>query len=423
MDNKWITFSLDEEATVLNKTSNMFKVNVSDETFYNILGVQPGATSKEIKKSFFAKAKDLHPDKNPNNQEAADQFIELHEAYQTLIDPEKRIEYDDLGRTSSSSSSSSSGLDHFNVGVFFEILFGSQPVEKYVGQLSVSSFFSQLLKLIQASSTSTLTIDMVTSWLTTSHNMSLQRNVQVALHMRDFIQPFVNGSMSEQEFHSHCEKEAQSIADTSFGTTFLYHIGHTLVQESNLFLKQSWFGWPLWMLSSTKKSYYQAKGKVDGLRMVSKFLLKFVSFFDDEERTNIFDMLDKDNSKSRKLKSKLTSEIIEQMLPDIINLAWEYIFFYDISKLLEVACEKVLFDSKVGSFGERRRRARALRILGESFVKRSGEENEDGTCKSPDATAHDMKVRAEVAFRIAQQNTKHRSSESEEMIKKAQRFG
>jgi len=59
--------------------------------FYKILGVKPNASPEEIKKAFREKAKKYHPDINPSNQEY---FKLVVEAYETLIDPIKRREYD-----------------------------------------------------------------------------------------------------------------------------------------------------------------------------------------------------------------------------------------------------------------------------------------------------------------------------------------
>jgi molecular chaperone DnaJ len=65
-----------------------------DKDFYKSLGVSPEASDNEIKKSYRKLAKDLHPDKNPDNPKAEQRFKELSEAYAVLSDPETRKEYD-----------------------------------------------------------------------------------------------------------------------------------------------------------------------------------------------------------------------------------------------------------------------------------------------------------------------------------------
>ncbi len=65
--------------------------------YYKILGVDKKATQDEIKKAFRALALKLHPDKNPGNKQAEDQFKLVSEANEVLSKPDKRKKYDDLG--------------------------------------------------------------------------------------------------------------------------------------------------------------------------------------------------------------------------------------------------------------------------------------------------------------------------------------
>mgnify|MGYP005856239697 FL=1 len=62
--------------------------------YYKILELKPGATSTEIKKSYRKLALKYHPDRNPSNAEAEEQFKWISEAYQVLNDPKKRRQYD-----------------------------------------------------------------------------------------------------------------------------------------------------------------------------------------------------------------------------------------------------------------------------------------------------------------------------------------
>lgn len=65
--------------------------------YYKILGVSKDATEKEIKAAYRRLARKLHPDVNPNDKAAAEQFRQVNEAYEVLSDPEKRRKYDALG--------------------------------------------------------------------------------------------------------------------------------------------------------------------------------------------------------------------------------------------------------------------------------------------------------------------------------------
>ena len=70
---------------------------MSKRDYYEVLGVQKGASDDEIKKAFRKLAIKYHPDKNPGNKEAEAKFKEANEAYSVLSDKTKRARYDQFG--------------------------------------------------------------------------------------------------------------------------------------------------------------------------------------------------------------------------------------------------------------------------------------------------------------------------------------
>lgn len=79
--------------------------------YYCHLGVKSTATESEIKKAYREKAKQYHPDKNPDDPEnAKKQFILISEAYEVLSDTKTRAEFDDVLKYGGSRSSSGNGF-------------------------------------------------------------------------------------------------------------------------------------------------------------------------------------------------------------------------------------------------------------------------------------------------------------------------
>ncbi|XP_046877051.1 dnaJ (Hsp40) homolog, subfamily C, member 5 gamma a isoform X1 [Hypomesus transpacificus] len=91
------------------------KMSTAGDSLYKVLGLEKGATAEDIKKAYRKLALKYHPDKNPDNPEAADKFKEINNANSILNDDTKRKIYDEYG----------------SMGLYVSEQFGEESVKYY----------------------------------------------------------------------------------------------------------------------------------------------------------------------------------------------------------------------------------------------------------------------------------------------------
>ena len=98
------------------------------EDYYNLLGIEKSASADEIKKGYRKMAKRYHPDKNPGDHEAEENFKSINEAYEVLKDVKKRGVYDRYGKAGLEGGvggGRTQGFSNFDdLGDIFESMFG-----------------------------------------------------------------------------------------------------------------------------------------------------------------------------------------------------------------------------------------------------------------------------------------------------------
>lgn len=98
---------------------------MSKRDYYEVLGVQKGASKDEIKKAYRKLALKYHPDRNPDNAEAESKFKEASEAAEILLDENKKARYDQFGHAGVDGQSGfGAGGDFGDLGDIFGDIFG-----------------------------------------------------------------------------------------------------------------------------------------------------------------------------------------------------------------------------------------------------------------------------------------------------------
>ncbi|XP_024032708.1 chaperone protein dnaJ 10 [Morus notabilis] len=188
---------------------------VKETEYYDVLGVASSASEDEIRKAYYLKARQVHPDKNPNDPQAAERFQVLGEAYQVLSDPVQRDAYDRNGKYSISRESM---LDPTAV---FALLFGSELFEDYIGHLAVASMASS--ELVGENENPEKLHDKLKA-------VQREREEKLARSLRDFLYQYVRGD--KEGFIKRAESEARRLSDAAFGVEMLHSIGYIYSRQA-----------------------------------------------------------------------------------------------------------------------------------------------------------------------------------------------
>ena len=95
--------------------------------YYELLGVDRGASADDLKRAYRKLARQYHPDANPNDQEAEAKFKEISEAYAVLSDESARARYDQFGHEGLRSGGMGGDPFNFDLNDIFENFFGGNP--------------------------------------------------------------------------------------------------------------------------------------------------------------------------------------------------------------------------------------------------------------------------------------------------------
>ncbi|KAJ6391767.1 hypothetical protein OIU77_025681 [Salix suchowensis] len=160
---------------------------VKETEYYDVLGVSPSASEEEIRKAYYLKARQVHPDKNPDDPQAAERFQVLGEAYQVLSDPVQRDAYDRNGKYCISRETMLDPTALVKVGIPDKV--------------------HEKLKAVQK-----------------------EREEKLARFLKDFLNQYAQGD--RVGFLRRAESEAKRLSDAAFGADILRTIGYIYSRQA-----------------------------------------------------------------------------------------------------------------------------------------------------------------------------------------------
>lgn len=366
--------------------SPVTKKKLKDRTLYDVLGVEPEATPAAIKKAYYIKARQNHPDRNRNDSSAHERFQKVGTAYQILSDERTRRMYDESGADAVQNGAK------MDAGSLYAMVFGSEAFEPIIGELCLTSQMKQAAEKSE---------EPVKAEVLPFRQR--KREVQCAMSLAEKLELYVSGALAgsedgasaditvdpslEASFRDKIAAEAEELSQQPLGGAMLGLIAHVYLENSRSelnVLDAAWlstydvvsgFG-DFWYsvcvgtsavingatLHALHSSGEQKQKERDDANQVPEYVR--AARKEGQQATMSGLRLGPDATEQEKEAFRVATK---DTTHNVLGLLWTYTK-YDVKMTLTASCHKVMHDHSV-SDQERLLRTRALYILGDEYSK------------------------------------------------------
>ncbi|CAJ1334279.1 unnamed protein product [Effrenium voratum] len=301
---------------------------VVDSYYYDQLGVPSNASQQEIRRAYFQKSRQCHPDKT-TEADAKERFQAVSEAYQVLSDPKRRRDYDSRGR---------SQQGFIDAKIFFSVLLGADALAPFIGRLRISEMFGQ--DFFEGGGERK------------DKDTQVCRQVKLAVSLAERL----DGIRTDAGRLEEAREEARGILERDGSQRFLVEIAWVYANRAEWYLASSSSALGSWSVGAMG-SRAHSRGR-EASQQANTARLAVRSFWQLRRIVKEADSNEHENQEE-------LPESLSSALPTFMETFWS-LSAHDITNTLDKVIQRVLRDGSV-DVEARIGRARALRDLGRAL--------------------------------------------------------